>query len=166
MPTWDQQQRPWFICRRCGKRGWIDSNTTSKCRECGGDGERLPQGVVVELRQFICPCDGHIWYARAEKSICKSCKKWVDAVPVGQEKGVFVCKFLCNCKECGCKNEYRVRCRMCDTAKCYSCRGRGHDEYHVKPYGFLARQHIRKTTDNEHSCSRCNGSGDCPNFKE
>ena len=156
-------------------RGWIDSTATSKCRECGGDGERLPEGEVVELRQFKCECDGHVWYSRAEKSNCnkEDCEKLVDAVPVGQEEGVFVCKFECDCEleNCDCANdpepyEYRVRCQMNDTAKCYRCRDSGHDEYHVAPYGFLPRQHVRKTTNNEHSCCQCNGSGNCKYFRK
>ena len=175
MPVGDERQRQQrqFRCNNCGGRGWRDSSPTSQCRECEGDGELLPAGQEVELRQFKCMCDGtedgHIWYERAERSVCRECRKWVDAVPVGEEEGVFVCKFECDCEEenCGCANDpdpYEY-C-MCDTAKCYRCRGNDHDGHHVAPYGFLSRRYVKKTTNNVHSCIRCNGSGDCPNFRE
>jgi predicted RNA-binding Zn-ribbon protein involved in translation (DUF1610 family) len=52
---------------------------------------------------------------------------------------------------------------MTDTAKCYSCRDQGH-EYDNSPYGFLPLRRIHKKTSNKHECSKCNGSGDCPNL--
>lgn len=122
----------------------------------------------TEVRQFKCAtCPGkyewhpyRLWHERVKISSnpvsqCHVCKKNKKAVPKGDEEGVHVC-----CFECKCGHRYNVVCEMRDTAKCYSCK-----EKMVSPFGFLPRLRINKKSDNTHSCSKCNGVGNCPNLR-
>lgn len=70
------------------------------------------------------------------------------------EEKVGACKF--ECAVCG--NEYTVICRMIDTATCYNCREEN------RPLSWAPPRDIQSESDNTHSCSRCNGKGDCPNL--
>lgn len=112
------------------------------------------------IRQFQCKNEkccahGRTWLKRTIPSQCNKCGEDGQLIPKGEEIGVFVCKFKC---ECG--RQYTVKCRMQDTAKCYKCRK------HNSPHGFIPRWNIKKKTDNVHSCSRCNDGrdGHCPNL--
>lgn len=72
------------------------------------------------------------------------------------EDKVGACKFEC----VNCENEYTVICRMVETAECYNCH-----EYNRPLNWAPPRDHvIQGETDNKHSCSRCDGKGNCPNF--
>ncbi len=131
----------------------------------------MPERGNKELRQFICRgCPGkysyhkyRVWHGWVDsnylKSRCHNCNKMKEAVPRGEEEGVHVCNF-----HCPCGNEYVVRCEMRDTACCYACRARGRVRQ-VAPHSFQPLRKIKKKTDNVHSCSKCNGSGDCPNMR-
>ena len=77
-----------------------------------------------------------------------------EAIPRGLEEGVFICFFPCKCGR-----KYVVKCEMQDTAKCYGCLCQN-----VKPCHFQPRTHIKRQTDNVHSCSKCNGQPGCPNM--
>ena len=79
-----------------------------------------------------------------------------EAVPRGHEEGVFICFFSCQCGR-----KYVVRCEMQDTTKCYGCL-----RQKVKPCHFQPRTHIKRQTDNVHSCSKCNGQPGCPNMRQ
>ena len=157
----------------CDGHAWYERVERSLCRSCNEYGEVVPVGEEMEYRQFMCEnCNRRRWIAMAEVSKCRECKNDGVLIPVNEEVGVFVCKFICDCSKqgCGCANhsekyEYRVTCEMTDTAQCYRCRDSGRHEHHVKPYGFLPRRSIKRMTDKEHSCSKCNGSGDCPNLR-
>ena len=88
-------------------------------------------------------------------SECDECEEWIEAVPRGEEEGVHICHFTCDCG-----SKFTVRCRMSDTAPCYTC---GDDE--VEPHSFEPLRSIRTKSDNVHSCSRCPRSGGrCPNL--
>ena len=69
------------------------------------------------FHQFYC-CN-HPWEERVPdhnpQSECQKCGKIQEAILMGEEFGV--CKFICP----ECRNHYTVKCRMCDTAKCYKC---------------------------------------------
>ena len=69
------------------------------------------------------------------------------------EPEVGACKFKC---ECG--NRFTVICQMSDTAECYNC------HVHVRPYAISPPRQIRTKTNKPHSCSKCNGAGNCPNL--
>ena len=125
----------------------------SQCASCGENGE-------LRLRQMRCSninCEKCIndqrWIASILPSQCNQCEEDGQPIPLGKEQGVFTCKFLCDCK-----TQYNVRCKMTNTAECYGC---GKKDVH--PFSFCSRR-IRKKTDNVHSCSECNGQGNCPNF--
>lgn len=75
------------------------------------------------------------------------------ACEIGDEEGVGVCSFVC---ECG--HTYSVVCRMIDTATCYKC------ECDNNAVEMGPRRRIEKKTENQHSCSRCKGQGKCPNM--
>lgn len=111
----------------------------------------------LPLRQFKC-CD-HRWGERVPddkpQSMCNKCKEMREAIPKGEEVGV--CKFICECRK-----QYTVQCRMCDTAECFRCR-----KQDVKPVpDSITFRRIRKKpgTPNKHTCGRCHGAGNCPNF--
>ena len=93
------------------------------------------------------------------KDVCRECKKEKEAVPVNEGEIVGVAKFVCD----ECDNEYTVICRGVDTALCYGM------DYHCgaenSPISVNPRAKIRKKTDNEHSCSRCEHGKikNCPN---
>ena len=167
VPVGEEIQLRQFKCD-CDDHAWYDRAEISVCRSCNENGVLIPIGKELEYRQFKCDnCDGRRWIAMAERSQCRLCNNSGELIPVNEEIGVFVCKFVCDCDEeqCGCarnRKEYRVICEMSDTAICYRCRDSDH---HVTPYGFLPRRRIRRMTDNTHSCSKCNGSGDCPNLR-
>ena len=143
------------------------------CRECKETVEATPREEKRSLclRQFKCintECSacGHLWWKgvpedREAAAKCRECGKPGKAVPKGQERGVGVCKFIC---ECG--NTYTVLCELTDTAPCYECREKG-KKTDNSPCEFSPRQRIQKKTDtgNTHNCSKCNGGGDCPNLR-
>ena len=123
--------------------------------------------VKKELRQFICDtCPGKLphhtyalWYKRVRAddpyAQCRVCKEMIEAVPRGEEEGVLICHF-----ECDCDSKFTVRCRMCDTAPCYAC-----EEQEVEPDSFEPLRSIRTKSDIKHKCSRCPRSGGhCPNL--
>lgn len=68
------------------------------------------------------------------------------------DEKVGVCKF-----ECDCGNEYTVKVRMMDRAKCRRC-GRINS-----PLRWAPMRDIQGDSDAMHSCSRCNGARNCPN---
>ena len=131
---------------------------------------RDPLKMADELRQFRClTCPGkyqrhqyRLWYKRVcsayPKSQCNVCKKMIDAVPRGEEEGVHICNFSCPCG-----HTYGVRCKMQNTAPCYSCRSRGKEVW-LRPHSFLGLRWIHRMTDNVHECDECYGNGDCPNM--
>ncbi len=84
---------------------------------------------------------------------CRGCNELKTACERGDENGVGVCSFTCECGQ-----TYSVVCRMSDTATCFKC----HKVNNPDEMG--PRRRINKKTDNKHSCSRCNGSGKCPNM--
>ena len=129
----------------------------------------MPVLSSTELRQFICyECPGlnprvhsyHRWHKRVDcsnpVSKCRTCKRWIKAVPRGEEEGVKICHFACSCS-----NEFVVHCEMRDTAPCYAC----HGDEDVSPYSFERLRKIHKETDNTHNCSKCHGQGSCPNME-
>lgn len=69
------------------------------------------------------------------------------------EEKVGVCKL-----ECDCGHEYTVTLRMMDQAICHRC-GKKNNPLHWEP-----PRDIQKHSDAIHSCSRCNGHGECPNL--
>lgn len=73
------------------------------------------------------------------------------------DEKVGACKF-----ECDCGNEYTVICRMVDTAPCYKCRRDNNNN----PLHWEPPRDIQKKSDKPHRCSRCDGSGHCPNLEE
>ena len=75
-----------------------------------------------------------------------------EACPIGEEVGVGVCHFRCDCG-----HEYNVVCEMQDTAVCYEC------GVMVEPYEMEPLRRIKRKTKRTHSCSKCNGKGRCPN---
>lgn len=122
---------------------------------------------MLELRQFKCVnCRGkdpvkhevHIWYERVDsenpKSVCRTCRRKIDAVPRGEEVGVHICNFSCTCG-----HEFVVQCEMRDTAPCYEC-----GAPKVVPHSFQPLRKINRKTDRTHNCSKCNGGPNCPNM--
>lgn len=131
--------------------------------------------MASELRQFICRgCPGkytyhryRLWYERVDASNpfsqCHVCEKMVHAVPRGEEEGVHICKFACqNCEE---KRTFVVRCKMSNTAPCYS-----HEclvnEVWIRPHSFQGLRRINRKSDSSHLCDEpgCK-EGKCPNMK-
>ena len=121
-----------------------------------------PQKCVSTLYQFKCTsCPGKdgqpykLWYENVKgerpQSRCHGCGEMRHAVPRGQEEGNFVCYFICDCS-----HSFVGWCRMIDTSPCYGCRAQ------VPPCHFMPKNKIKRISDNVHSCSRCNGSGNCP----
>ena len=153
VPVGEEIQLRQFKCD-CDDHAWYERAEISVCRSCNENGVLIPIGEELEYRQFKCDnCNGRRWNAMAERSQCQLCNNFGELIPVKEEIGVFVCKFVCDCEQCGCarnREKYHVICEMSDTAICY--RDSGHLYHHV-------------TTDNTHSCSKCNGSGDCPNLR-
>lgn len=130
-----------------------------------------PEECYSNLWQFKCEsCPGkfehheyHMWHARVKNGVnplskCKKCKRKVPAIPRGEEEGVKICHFVCTTGD-----TYVVRCTMQDTAPCYKCRDKGHDE-EVVPCHFEPLRRIKRKTDATHNCSKCHGSGNCPNM--
>lgn len=129
--------------------------------------ECSPQQCTSKLWQFKCTqCQGkhewheyRLWYQKVRgdqpRSRCHSCNRMKDAVPRGEEEGVFICFFVCQCGK-----KYTVRCTMQDTAPCYSC-----GDPYVPSCHFEPRKKIVRKTNQKHNCSSCNGSGDCPNMR-
>ena len=66
---------------------------------------------------------------------------------------VGACKF-----ECVCGKEYTAIVRMMDQAKCYHCHRLNN------PLRWAPPRDIERLSDAKHSCSRCNGRGNCPNL--
>ena len=113
------------------------------------------------LRQFTCEtggcrAEGSTWMRRDTFCECRECGEEAELIPQGEEIGVFVFEFNCDCG-----NQYTVWCRWEDTAECYECGAPDN-----QPTRFLPREFISPKTDNTHSCSRCGGHGDCPNLSE
>ena len=115
-------------------------------------GAGMPRGR--ELRQFRCDCDGHRWIARGTESQCNKCDEDGELIPEGEEVGVFVFNFHCDCG-----NQYTVKCERSDTAECYECGEQDNEPLSIVPRGFIVRK-----TDKKHSCSKCRGRGNCPNL--
>ena len=62
--------------------------------------------------------------------------------------------------ECSCDNKYTVRCKMSNTAPCYSCKADNN------PLGPASAGEIEHKTSNRHSCSECPKDGtQCPNLR-
>ena len=133
----------------------------------------MPRGR--RLRQFQCDTcmrGGRlrVWWAMVPngdpRSECRGCGNEFEAILDGEWVGVGACLFQCDeckiepkCDEDGPKPRmYTVLCEWTDTAKCYGC-GKQHSPIEFKP-----PRRIKKKTENVHSCSKCNGCGDCPNF--
>ena len=98
------------------------------------------------------------WFKRCPdnqlaQSKCRGCNEIKTACEIGEEEGVGVCSFVC---ECG--HTYSVVCRIVDTATCYLCQ-KVNEAEEMGP-----KRRIERKTDNKHSCSRCNGQGKCPNL--
>jgi len=98
------------------------------------------------------------WFKRCPdgkpaRTKCRGCGELKTACEIGDEQGVGVCSFNC---ECG--HTYSVVCRIVDTAKCFSC------DLVNEPEEMGPRRRIEKKTTAKHSCSRCNGNGKCPNM--
>ncbi len=120
------------------------------------------------LWQFKCEdCPGkhehhkyRLWYQKVRGnnpvSQCHSCENMMPAVPRGEEEGVFICFFKCNCE-----HTFTVKCQMWNTAPCYSCR-----EAEVEPCHFEPRLRIVRKTNAKHSCSMCRGKKECPNLRK
>lgn len=115
-------------------------------------------------RQFVCPtcpsklaqCPVKRWHAQTRDSkpfsTCEGCNVTYPAVPIGEEVGVGVCYFSC---ECG--HIYNVVCTMQDKAECYDCNKM------VAPYQKARLRPIKSKTDKKHSCVQCQGKGGiCP----
>lgn len=160
---------------QCDGQAWYARRVSSTCRDCGVTYDPLPLGIIVEYHQFVCEnadCRelGRRWEKMATRSKCRICNHYGRMVPTGEEIGVFICKFRCDCEQCDCPTDrlpYTSRCRMQCTTICYRCRGMGHNNYRNSPYTFRPRRFgIKKMTDNVHGCSDCNdGSKDCPNTR-
>ena len=155
-PVGEEIQLHQFKCD-CDDHDWYERAEISVCRSCNENGVLIPIGEELGYRQFMCDnCDGRRWIAMAERSQCQLCNNFGELIPVKEEIGVFVCKFVCDCEQCGCarnRKKYHVICEMSDTAICYRCRNSGHLDRHVTPYGFLPRRQgrrIRRMTDIEH----------------
>lgn len=123
---------------------------------------------MSSLRQFKCKsCQGkqgqsyHVWHERVPdndpKSKCHTCDKMCAPVPTGEEEGVKICHFTCT----KCDKEYVVQCKMSNTALCYECK-----TVQVAPHSFEKLRKIDRKTSNTHSCSECNGRGNCPNMRQ
>ncbi len=78
----------------------------------------------------------------------------LDYVYEDDEEVASPCRFECF----ECDNEYTVKCRMIDTAKCFKCQEVN------RPMGRAAPGEIEARSNAKHQCSRCNGSGNCPNM--
>ena len=103
-----------------------------------------------------CSQEGRTWLRRDTFCECRECGEEAALIPEGEEIGVFVFEFNCDCG-----NDYTVKCRWEDTAECYQC-----GQQDNPPVRFIPRGFIEAKTDNIHSCSRCNGQGNCPNLCE
>lgn len=172
VPDGEEIEVSQFKCNNCDGRAWYERAERSLCKICNMQGAEVPEGE--EWRQFKCDhCNERGWIAMAERSKCRFCNRYGTLIPTGQEVGVFVCKFMCTCDRCNCTSrmdpdapyEYTVVCEMTDTAKCYSCRDRGHN-HRNSPYGFTPRRRINRKSNNVHECSKCYGCGDCPNLRQ
>lgn len=71
------------------------------------------------------------------------------------DEKVGVCNF-----ECDCGNTFICTVRMMDQAECYEC-GEWNDPSSWAPPGDYTRK-----SDAKHSCSRCDGKGNCPNLRK
>lgn len=76
------------------------------------------------------------------------------------EETVGLCKFEC----LHCENEYTVICRIGDTAECYNCHVINRP-LNMTPLEDNNSQLSQGGADCNHSCSRCNGKGRCPNLR-
>ena len=145
-------------CDSC-THAWYKRAERSKCKFCDEYGRQVPVGEEVEWRQFYCAHCNERWIDMATRSKCVECGGDAEMVPKGEEIGVFVCKFECSAE--GCTNEYRVTCKMSNKAVCYDCS----PKHLNSPYAFEPRRRIKRKTEKQHSCSQCNGSGNCPNLR-
>ena len=74
------------------------------------------------------------------------------------DEKIGACNF--ECFDSDCEHEYVSLVRMKDMAPCYKC-GRMN-----RPLSWAPPRDIRRETNNKHSCSRCGGSGNCPNLQQ
>ena len=157
-----------FCCKACDERLWFDRGPRSQCRLCEDLVEASPNRVKKRCsnRQFKCGnanCSrkGCLWWklvCEIEETIrakCKYCSQLSDAIPKGKEEGIGACKFKCKCG-----NQFTAVCEMTDTAPCYKC------NENISPDRLTPPRRVKKTTDNTHNCSKCNGKGDCPNIRQ
>ena len=114
----------------------------------------------MSLRQFRCDteeceCKGKRWLKRAMECECRECEEPATLIPEGEEVGVFVFQFNC---ECG--NTYTVICRRQDEAECYQC-----DKLN-SPQKIVPSRRAASRSENHHGCTRCpNGDHDeCQNL--
>ena len=171
MPSQEVKARL-FRCKNCKDHFWWERasppDLLSECWECHEQTRAIPDDDVdeknYEKRQFECNCrpNRHLWWEtvckteRVIRSKCRYCHGLSTPIPKGEEKGVGACKF-----ECQRGHRFTVVCEMTDTAECYRC-----GEPEVAPYEFTPPRHIKKTTDNKHSCSKCKGRDNCPNMRQ
>ena len=178
MPSSDSSMKVRLFCCEnvnCDKRLWFERvalDQSSQCRLCKQPVEASPNTIKTEWRQFKCKnvnCSqkGCLWWKLVfEKeeniqAVCKHCNHPSDAIPKGKEEGVGVGKF--KCFKCG--HRFSVVCEMTDTAPCYRCINDRHEQSHVSPYRLTPPRRVKKTTDNIHNCSKCDGKGDCGNMR-
>lgn len=120
------------------------------------------------LRQFECRQCNSLWWERAgpknnpSTQCIGKCKELKQAIPRGQEKGVGLCEFIC---ECG--HMYKVLCEKTDETECYNCgkqdvRSSENCRFYPPP---RPRRRRHPVTPNRHSCWRCHGSGNCPRLR-
>lgn len=158
-----------FCCKKCDNRLWFAPNQRSECWLCKNLVEASPNTMKKKCskRQFKCGnanCSrkGCLWWklvCEIEERIrakCKYCTQLSDAVPKGKEEGIGACNFKCKCG-----HQFTVVCEKTDTAPCYKC-----GKKDVSPYRLTPPRPVKRTTDNTHSCSKCDGKGDCPNIRQ
>ncbi len=124
-----------------------------------------------KVREFLCEtCEPRSkdnqdcrWFEKVSVKrpydVCKGCDEEKAAVEV--EKGELVGSGFFHCQ---CDNEYTVRCRGIDTAKCYKCQRYNHPTRVTRLIYWNRKK--KKKTNNKHSCSRCSQGGNgCPNLR-
>ena len=113
-----------------------------------------------EIRQFACERCYRAWWKKVRVlkpvSKCRLCRTKYDPLP--PEKQFGIAEF--NCANCG--NTFNSKAQATTRCQCYNC-GDKVTMSRIIP----GRKNMRRTTNNRHSCSECNGVDirNCPNFR-
>ena len=132
---------------------------TSGCFVCRREYEATPKELWEKQYQFNCEDCVDFWWKWASgdepTSKCSKCSVECEATPKEMWEGPLVCKF-----KCACSRKYTVICKRTDTADCHVCKVEN------EAISWQPLRHIKRKdgSSDTHSCSECNGRGNCPNL--